>query len=226
MASLKKDKIKIHIGCGAVYLEGYENLDVPTDNSFFANERPDIVKENKTTIDRYYKDAYYNNFYERFKLKKQGIKKLPAPVGKPAKNTKRRNVVIDHIAYADHLPYKNGSIDEIRGVQVFEHFGPEESIKVLHHWKNLLKPGGRIIIDVPDIIETAELLTLAETEEERSWAEKLIHGTRNDDFAYHKIGYWPKKLETLLKDVGFTKIEINNDIDHQYPAFSMEAIKK
>lgn len=224
--ALKNNKIKIHIGCGAVYLDGYENLDVPTDESYFAKERPDIVAENKTTINNYYKDLYYNNYYERFKLKKQGVKKLPIPVGKPAKNTKRRKVVIDQIAYANHLPYKSNSIDEVRAVQVFEHFGPQEALAVLAHWKDLLKPGGKVIIDVPDIIETAELLALAETEEERSWAEKLIHGTRNDDFAYHKVGYWPKKLERLLKDAEFTDIKINNDIDHQYPAFSMEAIKK
>lgn len=218
-------KIKIHIGCGAVYLEGYENLDVPTDEFYFAKERPDIVAENKTTINKYYKDPYYNNYYERFKLKKQGAKNIPAAKGLPAKNTKRRKVVIDHIAYADHLPYKSGSIDEIRGVQVFEHFGPQEALKVLNHWRDLLKPGGKIVIDVPDIIETAQLLALAETEEEKSWAEKLVHGTRNDNFAYHKVGYWPKKLEKILKDAGFKNIKLNTDIKHQYPAFSMEATK-
>lgn len=225
MARDKNGIIKIHIGCGAVYLDGYENLDVPSDEFYFAKERPDIVTENKTTIGKYYKDAYYNNYYERFKLKKQGVKKLPPAKGLPAKNTKRRKVVIDHIAYADHLPFKNGSIDEIRGVQIFEHFSPKEALAVLTHWKNLLKTGGKLVIDVPDIIETAEMLALAETEEEKSWAEKLIHGTRNDDFAYHKVGYWPKKLEMLLKEACFKNIKINNDITHHYPAFSMEAVK-
>lgn len=219
-------KIKVHIGAGGIYLRGYENLDVPTDEFYFADARPDIVKGNITTIDNYYKDPYYNNYYERFKLRLKGIKKLPKPKGEPAKNLKRRKMVIDQIAYANNLPYKPGSVEEILAVQVFEHFGPEEAKQVLGHWQDLLKPGGKIIIDVPDIIETAKLLTMAETEDEKVWSEKLIHGTRNNEFAYHKAGYWPEKLEKMLKNEGFINIKIKNRINHQYPAFSMEAKKK
>ena len=135
-------------------------------------------------------------------------------------------MVIDQIAYANNLPYKSNSVDEILAVQVFEHFGPDEAKQVLAHWHDLLKPGGRLIIDVPDIIETAKLLIMAETEEEKAWAEKLIHGTRNNEFAYHKVGYWPEKLERMLEKEGFMDIKINNRINHQYPAFSIEAKKK
>lgn len=221
-----KKKIKIHIGAGGIYLKDYENLDVPTDEFYFADARPDLVKENITTIDNYYMDPYYNNYYERFKLKLQGVKKLPEPKGLPAKNLKRRKIVINQIAYANNLPYKPLSVEEILAVQVFEHFEPEEAKLVLKHWYKLLTPNGKLIVDVPDIIETAKLLSMAETEEEMNWAEKLIHGTRNNKFAYHKVGYWPKKLENMLKNAGFVNIKVNNRINHQYPAFSMEAIKK
>lgn len=219
-------KIKVHIGAGGIYLKGYENLDVPTDEFYFADARPDIVKQNLTTIDNYYKDPYYNNYFERFKLKLKGVKKLPKPKGEPAKKLKRRKMVIDQIAYANNLPYKRGSVEEILAVQVFEHFGPEEAKQVLKHWRDLLKVGGRLIIDVPNIIETARLFSMAETEQERVWAEKLIHGTRNNDFAYHKVGYWPEKLEKMLKEESFTNIKVRSGINHQYPTFSMEAEKK
>lgn len=219
-------KIKIHIGAGGIYLKGYANLDVPTDEFYFADARPDLVKENITSIDNYYKDPYYNNYYERFKLKLKGNKNLPQPKGVPAKNLRRRKMVIDQIAYANNLPYKYSSVSEILAVQVFEHFGPNEAKQVLKHWQQLLKPGGKLIIDVPDILETAKLLALAETEQEKAWAEKLIHGTRNNEFAYHKVGYWPKKLEEMLVEASFTGIKLNNKINHQYPAFSMEAYEK
>lgn len=217
-------KKKVHIGCGAVYLIGYDNLDVPSDEFFFASERPDIVKTNSATVEKYYKDKYYNNFYQRFLLKKSGARKIPPPKGLPAKTLKRRQVVIDEIAYANHLPYKKNSLDEIRCVQVFEHFTPKEAVEVLIQWKYLLKNGGKISIDLPDIIETSQLLAMAETVEERSWAEKLIYGTRNDNFAYHKAGYWPEKLADILSRAGFRNIKQGPNI-HQYPAFSMEAKK-
>lgn len=223
MASAGK-KIKIHIGCGAVYLKGYDNLDVPTDEFYFAKERPDLVEENITILKNYYKDSYYNNFYIRFKTRTEGLIKLPGAKGQPAKKVHRRKVVIDEIAYANHLPYKRASVDEIICMQVFEHFTPTEADHVLNHWKELLKSGGKILIDVPDIVETAQLLAMAETEEEKAWAEKLIYGTRNDEFAFHKVGYWPNKLRLMLEQTGFVNIKQGPNI-HSYPAFSMEAVK-
>ena len=217
-------KLRVHLGCGAVYLKGYDNLDVPEGKFYFADERPDIVKENETTVDKYYKDSYYNNFYQRFKLKQKAAKKVPAPQGKPAKKTKRRKVVIDKTAYANHMPYRKGTVDEIRCVQVFEHLSPDEADKVLIHWRELLKTGAKLIIDVPDVVETAQLMAVAETEEEKLWAEKLVHGTRNDSFAYHKVGYWPEKLKALLEKNGFKNIKQGKNF-HNYPAFSMEATK-
>lgn len=220
----KDRKIKIHLGCGAVYLEGYENLDVPVGKFYFADERPDLVKENITTLDNYYKDPYYNNYYERFILKLKKAKKIPPPRGTPSKDIKRRKVVVDKTAYADHLPFKRGSVDEIRCVQVFEHLSPDEVRRVLMHWKEILKSGEKLVIDVPDVVETAKLMAMAETEEERAWAEKLLHGTRNDSFAYHKAGYWPEKLKRILEDAGFKHIKQGKNF-HSYPAFSMEATK-
>ena len=48
--------LKLHVGCGTVYLEGYVNLDVPVAGySFLASERPDLVEKNRTSVERYYK---------------------------------------------------------------------------------------------------------------------------------------------------------------------------
>ena len=48
--------LKLHVGCGTVYLDGYVNLDVEVPGySFLATERPDLLERNRTTVDRYYK---------------------------------------------------------------------------------------------------------------------------------------------------------------------------
>jgi hypothetical protein len=45
--------LKLHVGCGTVYLEGYVNLDLPVEGySFLAAERPDLLERNRTTLDR------------------------------------------------------------------------------------------------------------------------------------------------------------------------------
>ena len=48
--------LKLHVGCGTVYLDGYVNLDVEVPGySFLAAERPDLMERNRTSVDRYYK---------------------------------------------------------------------------------------------------------------------------------------------------------------------------
>ena len=49
--------LRLHVGCGTVYLDGYVNLDVEVPGySFLASERPDLKERNRTTVDRYYKE--------------------------------------------------------------------------------------------------------------------------------------------------------------------------
>ena len=47
------NEIKLHIGCGTVYLQGYINIDANPDG--LACVLPNIVETNKTTVENYYK---------------------------------------------------------------------------------------------------------------------------------------------------------------------------
>ncbi len=224
MAS-SSESLKVHLGCGAVYLIGWDNIDVADDKFEFAKARPDLVRQNQTTLDRYYLGEYYNNYYQRYLLKKQGSKDIPTPQGTPSKDIGRRSVVIDHIGWANKMPYACGSVDILMCVQVLEHFSPPEAIENLKYWRDLLTPNGRLIVDIPDFLITSDLISKAETEDERSWGEKLIYGTRNDQFAFHKVGYWPKKLAAILERAGYSNISDGPDLKHNYPAFSLSASK-
>lgn len=52
------------------------------------------------------------------------------------------------LALPDSLPFKEGSIDYIVALHMLEHV--ENPIRVIHHWLDVLKPGGGIGIVVPD----------------------------------------------------------------------------
>lgn len=152
-------------------------------------------------------------------------RKMPPSQGQSAKVKDRRFVVADILAWADKLPFKPKTIDTILSVQMIEHLTLSEVLKTLKHWHLLLKEEGKVWIDLPDIIETAHLLFRANRQSEREWAEKLIYGNRDNEFAYHKVGYWPEKLRDILWENGFTTIRRVHIIKHDYPAFTMEAIK-
>lgn len=49
------------------------------------------------------------------------------------------------------LNYPKESCDEIIAIHVFEHFYRHEALEVLKHWVDLLKPGGKLILELPSL---------------------------------------------------------------------------
>ncbi len=199
--------IRLHVGCGTVYLEGYVNLDVPVPGySFLAAERPDLVELNRTTAERYYKKEESQATLER------------GPSGP-------QYCVVDRYAAVDALPYPPGSVDEIRAVQVLEHVPMRKAPEVLRHWHAILKPGGVAHVDVPDFEETARQLLAQPDEPSKDWHYRLIYGSQKNDYAYHRNGFSPARLERLLREAGFREVRHLPNTLHFYPVVIAEAIK-
>jgi ubiquinone/menaquinone biosynthesis C-methylase UbiE len=190
--------LKLHVGCGTVYLDGYVNLDVPVEGySFLATERPDLVERNRTTVDRYYKHG----------------------PGRP------QACVVDAYAPVDALPYPPNSADEIRAVQCLEHLPMKDGPRVLRHWYDILKPGGVAHVDVPDFEETARQLLAQPDEASKEWYYRLIYGSQKNAYAYHKNGFSPARLERLLREAGYAEVRHVPNTIHFYPVTIAEGIK-
>ena len=199
--------IRLHVGCGTVYLDGYVNLDVPVPGySFLASDRPDLVEGNRTTVDRYYKHDESRATLEH---------------GPP----RPQSCVVDAYAPLDALPYAPGSVDEIRGVQCLEHLSMKEGPRVLRHWWKILKPGGIAHVDVPDFEETARQLLAQPDEASREWYYRLVYGSQKNAYAYHKNGFSPARLERMLREAGFQDVRHIKNTIHFYPVTIAEGIK-
>lgn len=198
---------KVHVGCGPVYLLDYINVDVHISGvSFLASERPDLVEQNRTTVERYYK----------FPVTRRDIE---------TKKFERRAIVVDVFADAGHLPFPKNSLEEIRSVQVFEHFTYPEGEGVLAHWHSLLQPGGLVHIDVPDLDETLSGYLRARTQKDKRWFLRLLFGSQKNEYSIHKAMYTRSMLTSLLRRHGFHRIKERGNI-HFYPAFALEARKR
>lgn len=126
----------------------------------------------------------------------------------------RKGVVPDLIADLRNIPFDPASVDEILAVHVIEHFYLWEAKKVLIHWQNLLRAGGTIILECPNMLTAARALV-----EDESLATDLegkrgqhvmwpIYGDPGweDPLMCHKWGYTPASLIRLLTDVGFSGV--------------------
>jgi len=64
----------------------------------------------------------------------------------------------DCVADITHLPYEDGSIEEIFASHILEHFDWTEVDAVLDEWIRVLKPEGCITIVVPDCVQSAHMV--------------------------------------------------------------------
>lgn len=202
---VKEKEIKLHIGCGTVYLEGYINIHPAPDG--LAGFYPEEVKRNKTTIANYYT--------------------------KPIDNRPKFHVADVRASLDDLLEVLPeswiGNIDEICMFHVLEHIPKYEVDEKLKFINKLLSENGRFRVAVPDtdgfVLEFAEKLKSGISEEEKEWYYRCIYGTQKDKWSHHYCGYNKYRLSKLLTDNGFSKIiELPNQ--NFYPSIHLLAAKE
>ena len=188
--------MKLHLGCGDVYLDGWINIDIYDDGrSFFPYEREDILEYNKTDVEHYYKHQIGDGSCQIVADKFMDLTEIP-------------------------YPYKDDSVDEILVVGVFEHFDKNIARDLLREWYRILKNDCRLTIDVPDMMETFEVF-----KKDPNFGIRLIYGSQKNEHSYHKWGYTFDTLSDRCKKAGFRIVNKSNLIKHDYPVFGVEAIK-
>lgn len=194
--------MRIHIGCGPVYLDGYVNCDLEIEGHHLAEDRPDLVELNITTVDNYYTKNITKQEFLAGKFHKEGV-------------------VVDKFASAFDLDTIEGSIDEILAMQLFEHFTFAEGRELLDYWLKLLKPGGSVRLHVPDM---QGIFDEYQEQGDINWTLRQIYGSQKNGFGLHHSGYTRETLASLMEDIGFVNIEQLPNIN-SYAAFGIRGYK-
>lgn len=121
-------------------------------------------------------------------------------------------------AYADKLPFKDGSVDKIENYHLLEHLDRRECSLVLKEWFRVLKPGGKLLIEVPDLVENMKIfLRSSYNERWKNYRKEFkygrvqtIYGLGEEKGQLHKNGFDKERLKILLKQYGFVKIEVSS----------------
>ncbi|MDD2336791.1 MAG: methyltransferase domain-containing protein, partial [Geobacteraceae bacterium] len=109
--------LRLHLGCGQKYLQGYINIDFPSEN-----------------------------------------------------HTTQSRQIADYCANILDLDFPPGSVDEIRCHHVLEHFERPVALSLLAQWQSWLKKEGTLVIETPDLEESARLLL----SEQSTYQEKQV----------------------------------------------------
>lgn len=154
-------------------------------------------------------------------------------------------VVQDGIKNYDvfNIPYKE--VDNIYTSHLLEHISHRKVKDLVSYWYGLLKPKGKLIINVPDLewacfvfLET--LLAEREGRVPSGYYNKTIdygdgyehdflqifYGSHSTEGEYHKCGFTKESIIKLLEDCGFSVNKLEQKVEaHDFGCLIVEAQK-
>ena len=109
--------------------------------------------------------------------------------------------------------FENDYADEVLAVHVIEHFYPWETMELIKEWTRVLKPGGNLVLECPNLIvacaeflKNPDIAALGGKEGQMSMWPLYGDPSWKDPLMFHKWGYTPNSLGKLLHDVGLKNI--------------------
>ena len=110
---------------------------------------------------------------------------------------------------SERLPFEDGAAELVYASHLLEHFPTDQVPKLLAEWRRVLRPGGVLLIAVPDLEVIARMLTEREgwfTPPNGPWLGAL-YGGQKDEYDFHKTGFTGPWLAHLMREAGFGEIK-------------------
>ena len=193
--------MKLHVGCGSVFLRGWVNVDLPLPNVALAKDEPGLVDEFIADEADYY-GRHEGKGISEWRRGPQIVK-----------------TVCDVYGSFEFLPARPESVSELLSRQAFEHLSVERGKAALRECFRVIAWGGHLRLDVPDPEATLELYKQTGD----SFYLRHLFGPRKDEFGFHTF-YTRESLTRLAADAGFNIVGEEPNI-HRYPAFCLKFVK-
>ncbi len=123
----------------------------------------------------------------------------------------------------ERLPFDDDYADEIRAIHIIEHAWPWDALKIIKEWTRVLKPGGKIAIECPDLDKVLALANVPEIPPSFTfWA--LYGDPRHEEPGMmHRWCYNRRQLSILMSDAGLVKVQ-NLIAQFHHPVRDMRVI--
>lgn len=105
------------------------------------------------------------------------------------------------------IPLERESASLLQAMHFIEHVYQWEAKFVIFEFRRLLKPGGKLILELPNLFKACQNFVRGDTEQNSLWP---IYGNHHefDPLMCHKFGYTPNSIEALLRKCGMRDIQI------------------
>lgn len=115
------------------------------------------------------------------------------------------STVADKIMSAGDLKFSSNKVEKIEASQIIEHFGLMKSLYILAEWFRVLKPGGILLIETPDLVKSFRKFIEGDLET-RKKVLTWIYGVESEGMM-HSFCFPTDLLEMILEKTGFIEIE-------------------
>jgi predicted SAM-dependent methyltransferase len=104
----------------------------------------------------------------------------------------------------------------ILNTHLIEHFHKDDAILALKEWYRILKPGGWLITEAPDINKCMDIIVNNPNPEEKFQAMCGVYGLNwYNIYMAHLWGYTEETMIKILIDIGFTYVVSNDPEQHR-----------
>jgi len=111
------------------------------------------------------------------------------------------------------LPLRDSVADEVHAYHYVEHVYRWEAPAMLQEFHRLLRIGGLLVLELPNIEAAARNLIAGMDDKMVMWP---LYGDPGhvDPYMCHRWGYTPKTIKALLLECGFNEIRIKPPVTH------------
>ncbi len=118
----------------------------------------------------------------------------------------KKDVTCDLTELASLIP--NNSVDEIYSRHVVEHFPRKEAPGIIKDWCSLLKPGGKITLNFPNLDLYIDYYIANRSRIPMEEFGRWVYGNQKDQYDVHKVAYNEDYMSRILNDAGMKVISI------------------
>lgn len=115
----------------------------------------------------------------------------------------------DIVAPAEAIPLPDGCAEEVLAVHLVEHVFAWDVPALLAEWHRLLMPGGRLVLEMPDVMKCARNLmngVLGKHPDQLHMWGIFGDDTLRDPWMMHRSGWWFGRLAPVVSAAGFVAI--------------------